>query len=190
MTQLRPSPPPPPFPSPLTEEDFLLIRQAGYRRGAVRKVTAVAQWSAVCILLVAVPALVVTLLSPSWVTPLMLIVTAVGVVEYIGHRKLVAGEASACRMLAINQLVLLAAILIYCAGMIATADKSEVISMLGEESRGLARSLGYAIYGSVAVVSIAFQGGLALYYFRRRKVVEAYNQAVPEWIQRVFREIA
>lgn len=205
MTQLRPSPPPA-FPSPLTEEDFLLIRQAGYRRQAVRKVAAVAQFSAVCILLVAVPALVYELLSPSWVTLMTLIVTAIGIVEYLGHRKLVAGQARACRMLAINQLVLLGVILIYCVVQIATMDKqiasSTLLSDLGPVRdepvgknmqggiTGLLKSVSYAIYASVAVLSIAFQGGLAWYYHRRQQVVAAYNQSVPEWIQRVFREIA
>jgi hypothetical protein len=207
MTQLRPpSPPPPSFPSPLTEEDFLLIRQAGYRRQAVRKLATVAQFSAVCILLVAVPALVYELLSPSWVTLMMLIVTGIGIVEYLGHRKLVVGEAEACHMLAINQLVLLGVILIYCVVQIATMDKqvasSPLISDLGtlkDEPIGkgtqgsitsMYKSLGYALYASVAVLSIAFQGGLAWYYHRRQQVVAAYNQSVPEWIQRVFREIA
>jgi hypothetical protein len=207
MTQLRPSPPPvPAFNSPLTEEDFLLIRQAGYRRGAVRRVAITSQVSAVSILLVAVPALVYELMSPSWVTPLVMIVAAVGVVEYIGHRKVSAGEAKACRMLGINQLVLLGVILLYCVGKIATLDKqiasaglgSELAGLKGEPMAdrwqgsivGLAKSAGYALYGSVAVLSIAFQGGLAWYYFRRRQAVAAYNQSVPEWIQRVFREIS
>jgi hypothetical protein len=97
-------------------------------------------------------------------------------------------------------------ILIYCVGSIATLDKEIASSgLLGDLGTlkdepvgkhmqggvtGLLKSVSYALYVSVAVLSIAFQGGLAWYYHRRQQVVAAYNQSVPQWIQRVFREIS
>ena len=40
-----------------------------------------------------------------------------------------------------------------------------------------------ALYGSVIALSVIFQGGNALYYFTRRKHVEAYVAETPAWIR-------
>ncbi|MDB5304146.1 MAG: hypothetical protein JWM97_1695, partial [Phycisphaerales bacterium] len=47
----------------------------------------------------------------------------------------------------------------------------------------------YGFYALLIVLSILFQGGLALYYFTRRKHIAAFKLATPQWAQRVF-EIA
>ena len=39
-----------------------------------------------------------------------------------------------------------------------------------------------AVYGTVIVLSVVFQGLNALYYFTRRKHVEAYLQDTPKWV--------
>jgi hypothetical protein len=46
----------------------------------------------------------------------------------------------------------------------------------------LARLLGVLVYGTLAAVAIFGQGGTALYYFTRRKHVEAYLRETPQWI--------
>ena len=47
----------------------------------------------------------------------------------------------------------------------------------------------YGFYSLLIVVSVGFQGGLALYYFSRRKHVEAFNRETPAWVRRVLAEV-
>ena len=46
----------------------------------------------------------------------------------------------------------------------------------------------YGFYGLVIVASILSQGGLALYYFTRRRRLEAFTRETPEWVRRLFIE--
>jgi hypothetical protein len=43
----------------------------------------------------------------------------------------------------------------------------------------------FAVYGTVIVLSVVFQGLNAIYYFTRRKYVEAYLQKTPEWAREI-----
>ena len=47
-----------------------------------------------------------------------------------------------------------------------------------------------AVYGSVIVLSIVFQGWNAFYYFSRRKHVEKYVRETPDWVVDVQRATA
>ncbi len=46
----------------------------------------------------------------------------------------------------------------------------------------------YGFYGLVIVLSAAFQGGLAAYYFTRRRPLEAFNLQTPDWVRQVLAE--
>ena len=48
--------------------------------------------------------------------------------------------------------------------------------------------LAIAIYGLLIPASIAFQGGLAWYYFSRNKHVVKYRNETPEWVIEMQRE--
>jgi hypothetical protein len=41
----------------------------------------------------------------------------------------------------------------------------------------------------VILLSAGFQGGLAVYYFTRKKHLEALQRSTPAWVQRLFAEL-
>jgi hypothetical protein len=98
--------------------------------------------------------------------------------------RLAHGDADAARGLARNELVLLAAISIYCLLMVTVvrATSSEIDETLKSagynyDTAGLAR----AFYAVVFVITLLYQGGLARHFRRLVPVAEAYVAEVPEW---------
>ena len=103
-------------------------------------------------------------------------------------------DPEAANALAINQLVLGGALLLYAifslwnvfrgpsviTEQIASSPELTQAGLGSIES--LARMIGVLIYGTLAAVAIFGQGGTALYYFTRRKYVEAYRRETPQWI--------
>ena len=122
--------------------------------------------------------------------------------EFRGRRRLLQFDPSAASMLGWNQLFLLVMVVGYCAWMLfagLVGDNSiaaqleaqpELRQALGslDDVEGLYQMLVIALYGSVTVACVLFQGLNALYYFTRRKYVEAYVQDTPEWLLEVQRD--
>jgi hypothetical protein len=152
-------------------------------------------------------------LSPSWDSILIVAgIGVIGVVEYIGYKRLRRGDPSAARFLGRNQLAFLALIAFYCAvqmisfsrgglqaALLSPDTRSQLAGMpdvaqaLDSQMAPYARMMPlmvYGFYGLVIVVSIFSQGGLALYYFTRRKRLEAFARETPEWVRRLFIETA
>lgn len=200
--------------SPLTEAHYRLLRQYAAGRRPIRSAAATARASAVTILVVGGLALPVALVSlvlsatgaqeRDWLG----LVTAVGVVaigycELLGARQMRRAEPGAAGFLARNQLLFLGLIFGYCIihmlrfgrSVLATAlGGPQVQTALDESSElqpigALVPMLAYGFYGLVMFLSLCFQGGLALYYFTRRRHLRAVQQTTPGWIQRVFSEL-
>lgn len=119
--------------------------------------------------------------------------------EFDGARRLRRMDLSAPRRLALNQALLFAAITIYAGwsiytglrgpGALASATAGsgggpEVDAMLAPY-KGLERTLTVAIYGGVIAASALAQGLTALYYASRRKFIEGYLTATPQWVRDV-----
>ena len=117
-------------------------------------------------------------------------------------------DPAAARALAGNQLALFGLIALYCVVQMvgfspaqakAAAISPEVRSQLnGMPSMAKAIDsqidrwaplLTYGFYGLVIVVSLIFQGGMALYYFTRTRHLAAFNSRTPPWVRRVVIEI-
>jgi hypothetical protein len=49
--------------------------------------------------------------------------------------------------------------------------------------------LAYGFYSLIIALSVCLQGGMALYYFTRRRHVESFNRGTPPWIRRLFIDI-
>ena len=190
---------------PLTEQDFILIRQAAFRRRAIAATVRVASASSAVTLIIAVLAAPFVAFDPSWQAALVVLgLGAIGVVEHVGGKRMRKADPSAPRLLAWNQLALLLLIVAYCAAQIATYSAGGMGAMVSPESRDALRGMSgtggldqleawvrlgvWAFYGLVAILSVGFQGGMAAYYFTRRKHVVAYLAQTPPWIQRVFTE--
>ena len=194
--------------SPLDESQFEQIRMATLARGAVRSTAGRAHTSGIVTVVIAAVSLLVSFVSFSFLGIFVSLgVCAVGVVEMIGASRVRIGDASACRLLGWNQLALLGVITVYCVIQMATFSADDASNaVLSPESRSQLAALKggpsgpidmidkyaprvvYGFYGLVIALSAAFQGGMAMSYFSRRKHVEAFNAQTPQWIRRVFIE--
>lgn len=196
---------------PLTEEHFAIIRQSIANRACVDRTARTARISGKTILAIGLLSLVMSLLS--WSVPAVIVTSAIcviGIVELRGAEKLRDADSSACTMLCINQMMFLGVIAAYCAwqmlispaelqktlqAYIASNEMRQILQQM-PSSNAMVQKLDrlllpvyYGFYGMVILLSAAFQGGLAIYYSRQKKNVEAYLQTTPDWIRRLAWEM-
>lgn len=137
---------------------------------------------------------VLTLIFGDWLgTGIGLLVLAAGCGELRGRRRLQRRDPAGMQLLVRAQLFLLSVILVYCVSRLSSFDSDTALANLTPEMEaalheaGLARAdilplvqiAFYATYGTVAVVSLVFQGALALYYRSRTARVTAALAAPP-----------
>ena len=111
--------------------------------------------------------------------------TAIGVGQLAASKKLRRGDSTAPRLLARNELLLLGGIVAYSLVKLATgagldlggADAKELGIDLGE----VAEAVNTTVYATFIAVTLIYQGGLALYFLRRRPMLERYLAEAPEW---------
>lgn len=194
--------------APLDESDFLLIRQAAIRRRAAHGAARTALASSVVTLFIGISAVPLVFLWPSWEGALMAAgLCIIGAVEYQGCRRMRQADPVAAKILGRNQLTLLGLIILYCLVQMLTfspehakaaAISPEVRSQLAalpsmekaidSEIERLAPLATYGFYGLVIALSVVFQGGLALYYYTRRRHLHAFHTQTPSWVRRLFVE--
>ena len=195
--------------APIGEGELALIRQAVARRRKVKRAAGVARGSAIVTLAIGLAALPFVVVSPS-LSGLVAVagIIAVGVREWMGYGKMRRADPGAARHLGWNQVALLGVITFYCLMEMASFSPEEVkTAALSPEVRsqltalpGMAAEIDkmietwapYAVYGFYSLVillSVGFQGGMALYYFTRRKPIESFNRDTPEWVRRIFIEV-
>ena len=117
------------------------------------------------------------------------IVTGVGVAQLRATRRLQHADASAPRALARNELLLMGAIAGYAVLKLTLlretgADLEAQLGdtgALGIDIGELAESMNSLVYSTVLAVTLLYQGGLALYFLRRRPALERYVAETPEW---------
>lgn len=113
-----------------------------------------------------------------------LLVAAGGTMEFHGAGLLTVGVRTGARWLVSSQVFLLAVILAYVAWRLHGMDISPMRPLLTEEQRSVIAGAGFGVdeflrliyrttYGVFGVASLAYQGGLALYYWRRRAAIKA-----------------
>ena len=195
--------------APIGEGELGLIRQAVVRRRKVKSAAGVARSSAIVTLVIGFLALPFVLLSPSLSGVVVVAgVITVGVREWMGYGKMQRAETGAAGHLGWNQVALVGVITFYCLLQMASFSPEEMkAAALSPEARSLSAALPgmmagidkmietwapylvYGFYSLLIVVSVGFQGGMALYYFTRRKSVEAFNRETPEWVRRIFVEV-
>jgi len=121
------------------------------------------------------------------------VVLATGLVEWRVAPRLVHADASAPRILARSECTLLAAIVVYCLLQLTTARSSgEELARqvggtgdLGIDVAEMAESFTLLVYVTVMAVALAYQGGMALYYLRRRAMIATYQEQTPEWARKI-----
>ena len=124
-----------------------------------------------------------------------LIVAAGGAVEIRGLRKLEQHDAEGGMTLLIrSQWIVLGSIWAYALGKLfsfdpqtamgnMTPDMKSMIDQVGLSTADINRLVGttfYATYATVLIVTLIYQGGLAIYYSRRRAVVQEALTAPPD----------
>jgi len=195
--------------TPLTDAHFAEVRQAVRDRRRVKGAARTALSSGSITLMIGVLAAPFVLVWPS-ASGVMIVagVCAVGAVELVGYRRMRQAVPSAARLLGVNQLALLGLISLYCVmQMVAFSPEAARAAALSPEVQAQlsavpemagaindlvlrwAPILTYGFYSLVIGLSVCFQGGMALYYFTRRKHIERFNRATPEWIRRLFVEM-
>ena len=198
-------PPPPPHravrPSaaPLTEQHMEQLACAKLRAKKIRKACSVAMFNGCSLAVFAGCSLLMALLGAMF-GEIDIIGLAVGSGlavlawnEFRGRAMLRRLEPHACSVLGMNQLNLLTMVIVYAGWMISQAlwGPSPYDAAIAKEAT-LAGSLGsindlyktitIAIYGGLIAGTLIFQGINSLYYFTRRKHVEAYVSETPEWV--------
>lgn len=144
-----------------------------------RRVLAISAFDGWSVVIVAGLCTLAALASFSWIglligTPL----TAAGVLELRGRRRLTRGDASGVGLLIAAQLLILALLVVYSGWNLLHYNEAALLAQtpaylrnqlaqagLGiEDLRPLLKPVYRAIYLTVIAVSVLFQGGLALYY--------------------------
>ena len=198
----------PPGRGPLHEDDFRQIATAMAGFKAIRSAARTAWMSAATTLTIGAFSALFFLVWPSWEGALVAVgLCAVGAVEYWGHCRMRRAEVAAAGILAKNQLAFLGLIVIYSLAQMATFSTQKLkADALSPEVRSqmaampsmqraidgpidrYAPLVTYGFYGLVIVMSVLFQGGLALYYFSRKKRLVAFHSQTPDWVRRVVVE--
>jgi hypothetical protein len=180
---------------PLSQSQLCEVGAARDRAGKIRKAAAVAKFNGWMTGIVAACSAPFALFSFSGFL-VTVVLSLVAYNELKGRRRLLQFDRDSPAFLGWNQVGFLALITLYCTWMIGVGLTSE--DPFSEELKAKPelqavfdspleldqtyRLLVVVVYGTVIVLSVVFQGLNALYYFSRRKHVEAYLQDTPEWV--------
>jgi hypothetical protein len=179
---------------PLSAEHLVQLANARSRGKKIRRTIGIARGYGWATAIFAGLTLLVSLFSFSVVGILLgagMAVVAAG--EFRGAATLKRLDPSGASQLGFSQLLLSALLLAYSAYSVwhyshqpslitsELASSPDVANMMGD-MESLARNLVYLVYGVVAAVAIFVEGGMALYHFSRKKLVEAYVRDTPPWI--------
>ncbi len=172
-----PVPPPPPAPK------------------ALQRVIGLSRLNGWSVVIVSGLGTLVALALGDWLsTGLGLLVAAFGGVEVHGHRLLKKRDPAGMKWLVRSQMLVLALILAYCVSRLGSFDGESALANLTSDMEAvllesglnradilpLVHQMFIALYVSVALASIIYQGGLALYYRSKTRLVTEALTIPPE----------
>jgi hypothetical protein len=196
---------------PLDEAQYALVQEAAGLYRPIKRAARTALGSAIVTLVIGATAAPLLLVWPSLAGAFITVgLGVIGVVEFLGSRKMRQADPAAARQLALNQVAFLGLIVLYCVAQMlsfsaedwrAAAMSPEFREQLQQAMPEMARSIDrdieqwaplatYGFYSLVIVLSIFFQGGMALYYYTRLKHLEAFHSRTPPWVRRLLLESA
>jgi len=184
--------PPVPTPPQLSEEN---LRELTAARTALRKINRAISVARFDGWTIGIFAALTFLLG---ITELTSIVLGLGLgviafVELAGATRLRRLDPQAARMLGLNQLALACMLIIYAVCRIhvelsghgefaAAAASDAALGQALQPYENLVRQLTMLFYGGLMAIAVFGQGGMALFYFKRRKHLQAYLDKTPAWI--------
>ena len=152
----------------------------------LRRVLFISLWDGWSLIVIAALGLLVTLLlgDLSGIAIALLVLLA-GLIELRGRKQLQRRNAEGMKLLVRSQVFLLTVILVYCASRLGSYDAESMLSNLTPDMRAMLTEAGLQVsdivplvhtaflvlYITVALVTLIYQGGLALYYRSRTKPV-------------------
>jgi hypothetical protein len=187
-------------PEAASPEQIKLLTEAKVRRKRIDKAIGVASFNAWSGAVMAALALPFALFSVSAALTGM-VLTVFAYTEFSGRKMLRELEVRGLQVMAINQLALGAAIILYAVWQIVSsltgggqyaeliAQSPELGTML-RPMESMIRKLEVGTYAVVIVGTVAMQGGTALYYWTRRKHLKEYLEQTPEWAIQIQRAAA
>lgn len=194
---------PEPTQSPLADEHHAEIAVANTRAKTIRKAAGVAGFNG---WVTAVFAVCSAPFAPFSIAGFLVTVglAVVAYNEFQGRTRLHNFDREAAKFLGWNQVGFLSLIVAYCGWMLfvgltgegpfaaEVAEHPELAEALGslDGLDALYRLIIVAVYASVIVLTVVFQGLNAYYYFTRRKHIDAYVRETPQWVLDVQRSAA
>ena len=174
----------------LTAEDQQALRSAAELHRPLARAAALARSNALGYAIFGGLTIVVAVFGPDVLgLAIGAIVAGVGAAQLRAVPRLRHGDSAAPRAMARNELVLLGGIIGYCVLKLTVLRESgdELQAQVGDTS-GLGMDLGElvdslntTVYSTFIAVTLLYQGGLALYFLRRRPMVERYLAEAPDW---------
>lgn len=180
-----------------TEDQDLLQRAVALHR-PIARAASLARRNGLSLLVFGVLSVLVSLIGfDPFGLAIGAVLTWTGLVEYRTSRRLARADLLAPRMLARNELALMAGILVYCVLKLTVLRESgdelseqlSIASGMDIDLAELTDSLNTLIYTTFSVVTVFYQGGLARYFMRRRAMIESYLRESPEWARRTIAEL-
>jgi len=189
---------------PLNVEHRRELVAARDRSTSIRKAARVAAFNGWTTALIAALSAPFSLFSPVGLA-LTAGIALVAYNEFRGRKRLLNFDPGGASLLGWNQIGLLAMTTVYCLWSMFTntaasitlppelqsADMDALLAQSGGIGDlldpGFINKLVVYFYSGVIALSALFQGGNALYYFSRRRLVEEYIAETPEWVRDVQR---
>jgi hypothetical protein len=152
----------------------------------LKRVLAISRLDGWSVVIIAGLGTLVTLAMGDWYgIAIGLIIVAAGAMEIRGNRLLKKRQIDGMKWLVRSQLFLLSVVLVYCVSRLASFDDATVFENLTPDMESALKELGIskadilplvritflAGYGGAAVVTVLYQGGMALWYRGKIKLV-------------------
>ena len=183
--------------SPLSEAQLRELAGANEALRKIRRVVSIARFDGWTVAAFAALTTLFGITQPLTLV-MALVMACIAIIELRGAKRLGRLDPRAARTLGLNQLALGALLILYALGQIhaeltgpgvydtlAAADPH--LAQMLKPVKELTRTITLAAYASLVLVALVAQGGLARYYFTRRKLIDAYLLKTPSWITAVQR---
>jgi len=177
----------------LTEQDRTLLARAADRHRPLGRAARIALANGGGLMVFGVLTVLLGAFEPDYAAAILGgVLCCVGFAERRAAARLRRGDLDAPRVLAINELVLMGAIVIY--GVLKLtllrSNHTELTqavanSMPELDVEGLLDSMTTTVYATVIAVTLLYQGGLARYFWRRNSDVARFNAEIPAWAREV-----